>query len=302
MRFGDKAALSGVSLSVRRGEMCGLLGPNGSGKSTALRIMATLLRPSSGVVRVGGFSVAQHPREVRNRLGVVFQSPGLDEKLTVAENMRFQGYLFGLHGKPLAKRSRMLLDRFALTDRSKERVQTLSGGLKRRLELAKALLHQPEVLLLDEPSTGLDIAARQSFWDTLESLRQENKLTIVLTTHLMDEADHCDQVALLDEGNLVAKDAPQALRKALGEAVTTIETPNPANLARQLESDLGLAAKMVHGGLQIPAGEEAISAKALLARYGENIRAVRVGRPTLADVFLAKTGHTLDSGGEEAGQ
>ncbi|MEE8435362.1 MAG: ABC transporter ATP-binding protein [bacterium] len=309
LSYDGRRALQDISFEVWSGERFALLGPNGSGKSTLLRILSTLLRPSSGTAEVDGLDTTAHPGAVRNRLGVVFQTPGLDGKLSVAENLRFQGYLFGLSGRKLAARVDEVLERFGLESRRRDMVETLSGGLKRRAELAKALLHRPALLLLDEPSTGLDPAARRNFWDTLDQLHDEGGLTIVLTTHLMEEAERCGRVALLDQGRTVAVDTPGALKKDLGETVVVIETPRPAALEPRLTSLLGLEVILRDGKLHLSQthgvhqGEKDFDASViqrLLNEFGDEITAVRLGRPTLDDVFLARTGRTI-TGGEGGG-
>jgi ABC-2 type transport system ATP-binding protein len=300
LRYGARTALEGVSLAVWPGELFALLGPNGSGKSTLLRILTTLLRPAAGRATVDGLDVALRPAAVRHRLGVVFQAPGLDAQLTVAENLRFHGYLYHLSGAELARRSAALLERFGLAGRRRERVGTLSGGLQRRVGLAKALLHRPALLLLDEPSSGLDLAAQQAFWRLLDELRAEQRLTIVLATHLMDEAERSDRVALLDLGRLVALDTPAALKRALGDIVIGLETPHPEALAPRLRERLGIAARVEGRALRLPAGSDPALAPRLLAEFGEEITAVHLGRPTLEDVFLAHTGHSILAGQDDA--
>ena len=306
LAYAGRQALQDISFEVFRGERFALLGPNGSGKSTLLRILSTLLRPTSGTAEVDGLDTTAHPGAVRNRLGVVFQTPGLDGKLSVSENLRFQGYLFGLSGRKLAGRVDEVLERFGLEPRRRDKVETLSGGLKRRVELAKALLHRPALLLLDEPSTGLDPAARRNFWNTLDQLHDAGGLTIVLTTHLMDEAERCDRVALLDQGRTVAVDTPGALKKDLGETVVVIETPRPAALKPRLASLLGLEVTLRDGKLHLSRNHENPPGKIarekdfdvgviqrLLDEFGDEITSVRLGRPTLDDVFLARTGRTI---------
>ncbi len=293
--YGQRQALRGLSLSVRTGEVLGLLGPNGSGKSTLMGLLATVLPAPAGAIRLDGLDPSQDGDGVRHRLGVAFQSPSLDPKLTVAENMRFQGYLFGLHGTALRERTAAMLARFRLTERRGERVEQLSGGLRRRVELAKALLHRPPILLLDEPSTGLDPAARLDFWHALEALREDEPLTVLVATHLMDEADRCDRVALIDEGSLVVVDTPQALKAQLGGTVITLETAEPAALHAALR-DQGTVAELHDGAVRITQGEGLGALPRLLADHETRIRSLHLGRPTLEDVFLARTGHRIDQG------
>ncbi|MCZ6473950.1 MAG: ABC transporter ATP-binding protein [SAR324 cluster bacterium] len=299
-RFGSRVALDGVTFGVAAGELFGLLGPNGSGKSTLLRILTSLRRPSQGEAAIDGCDVASRPAEVRRRLGVAFQSPSLDKKLSVEENMRFQGYLFGMRGRALAERVDELLENFGLQDRRRERAETLSGGLKRRVELAKALLHGPRVLLLDEPSTGLDPAARRDFWDVLGAMRGRNELTVLVATHLMDEAERCDRVALLDQGRLVALGKPGALKDRIGGETVSVETAQPALLAKKIEDRLGLKTRLAGESVRVDSPDAAGTARKLLDAFGAEVQAVRVGRPTLEDVFLTLTGRGLDAGEEEA--
>ena len=299
LTYGGRAALADISMHIGPGERFALLGPNGSGKSTLLRIVSTLLSPSAGRVRVDGLDLATHPGAVRHRLGVVFQTPGLDGKLSVVENLRFHGYLFGLSGRRLASRIDPLLERFGLKDRRRERVETLSGGLKRRVELAKALLNRPAVLLLDEPSTGLDLAARQVFWETLDELHAEGGLTIIVATHLMEEADRCGRVALLDGGRTVAMDAPMALKRELGETMIVIEAPGSEGLRERVSAALGLEVTTRDGRLHLPLNADPALVPRLMAEFGAEISAVRLGRPTLDDVFMARTGRTIAGDGDE---
>jgi ABC-2 type transport system ATP-binding protein len=296
-RYGARNALDGLSLDVPRGALFGLLGPNGSGKTTFFRILSTQLRPGAGVVTVDGRDLAREADAVRERIGVVFQTPSLDPKLSVEENIRFHGWLFGIRGAALRKRGGELMELFGLNARKTERIETLSGGLKRRVELAKALLPAPPLLLLDEPSNGLDPAARLDFWTVLDKLRRERELTIVVATHLMDEADRCDRVALLDEGRLVAEDRPDALKRALGGDVLSLEAAEPGALAAMIRDRLGLAATVADGRVRVDAKDILGAAARLLEAFPDQIRALTLGRPTLEDVFLARTGHRL-AGGE----
>ncbi len=293
LHYGDRAALDAVSLHVAAGELFGLLGPNGSGKSTLLRILATLLQPGGGQAEVDGLDLTGRPSAIRRRLGVVFQATSLDGKLTVTENLRFQGYLYGMAGRGLSARIDALLARLGLSDRRRERVETLSGGLKRRLELAKALLHRPTVLLLDEPSTGLDLGSRSTFWEMLAELQQQNELTVLLATHQMEEADRCRRVALLDEGRLVAMDTPFALKHGLGDTIITLESADPPALARLLSTRMDLQAVVQDGRLRLRGPAHPTLVPRLMAEFGGEISALRIGRPTLGDVFLALTGHAI---------
>ncbi|HUJ75419.1 MAG TPA: ABC transporter ATP-binding protein [bacterium] len=299
--FGERQALRDISFSVRPGERLALLGPNGSGKSTLLRILATMLKPSAGAASIDGLDVQRQSAQVRKRLGTVFQSPSLDGKLSVRENLRFQGYLFGLSGQVLRQRIEEVLARFNLDERGQDRVETLSGGLKRRVELAKTLLHRPRLLLLDEPSTGLDPAARLDFWDVVLALQEERELALVVATHLLDEADRCHQVLMLDQGRLVAADTPEALKAQVGGVVVTLETAEPARLSRRLLQECGIKSREVGGLLHLEGAHDLEAAARLQRQYPREISALRIGRPTLEDVFLALTGRSLEPGNSAEG-
>lgn len=291
--YGERVALDDVSFAVREGEIFGLLGPNGGGKTTLFRILSTLLPPSAGVARVCGHEVATEASAVRQCLGVVFQSPSLDPQLTVAENLRYGGNLYGLRGAVLETRLREMAEALRVADRLSDRVKTLSGGLQRRVEIAKSLLPQPRVLLLDEPSTGLDPVARVDLWSILEQLRGKFGMTVVLTTHLMDEASRCDRVAILHHGKLLACDQPQVLCGTIGADVLTLTGRAPDRLAEQLQEKFGWPASVQDGvvRVEIPRAHEQV-ARIVEAFPGE-ILAVTAGRPTLEDVFVRMTGERL---------
>src|SRR5215471_1421318 len=207
-RYDDRVALQGISFNVKAGTIFGLLGPNGGGKTTTFKILSTLLKPTSGIARICGIDVSKDSGQVRNLIGVVFQSPAVDVKLTVKENLQHQGHLYGLKGAALSQRITDVMQRLGISDRANDFVEKLSGGLRRRVEIAKSFLHRPPVLLLDEPSTGLDPAARRDLWSYLESLRDREGITIIITTHIMEEAEGCDQIGILDKGKLVAQNTP----------------------------------------------------------------------------------------------
>ena len=290
-RYGERLALAGVTFEVPPGEIFGLLGPNGGGKTTLFRILATLLPLQEGRAELLGCSVPAQPDAVRRLIGVTFQSPSLDPKLTVAENLKFHGYLYGLSGARLKERIDLLLGKLGLSDRRADIAQTLSGGLQRRVEIAKSLLHEPRVLLLDEPSTGLDPGARHDLWRYLKQLRQETGVTILATTHIMEEAEHCGQLAILHKGELVALGTPEELRSSIGGDVITIETTNADGLPARIESKFGVRPQRIGESLRIErsAGHELI--RDLVAAFPDEIRAVSLGKPTLEDVFIQRTGH-----------
>jgi ABC-2 type transport system ATP-binding protein len=295
-RYGAREALKGVSFSVGKGEIFGLLGPNGGGKTTLFRILSTLMVPSSGTAGVFGSILDQTPSQatlqaIRRAIGVVFQAFSLDKKLTVRENLLHQGHLYGLSGGALRRRIDESLQRFRLAERARDRVQTLSGGLCRRVELAKGLLHRPSLLLLDEPSTGLDPGARHDLWEHLSELRREDAVTILLTTHLLDEAERCDRIGILSRGEMVALDAPAALKGRIGGDVLSIETPTPEELAAAIRARLGEEAAVVDGTVRMERAEGHRFVPTLIESFSGQISAVTVGRPTLEDVFIRLTGH-----------
>ena len=293
-RYGDREALRGLGFTVPAGEIFALLGPNGGGKTTLVRIISTLMRPTSGQVVVCGDDVVRQPGRVRHRLGVVFQAPALDVRLTGDENLTHQGHLYGLRGRPLAARIAEALERVGLGDRRRDLVRTLSGGLQRRAELAKALLHQPEVLVLDEPTTGLDPGARRDVWRHLLALGDRDGTTIVLTTHLMDEAARCDRVGIIHEGRLVAIGAPQALTDALGADVITIAAGDPAGLATKVGARFGVRVDVMDEQLRIERDRAHEFVPEVVEAFPGEIDAVTFGKPTLEDVFMHYTGRRLN--------
>jgi ABC-2 type transport system ATP-binding protein len=283
-RYGERNALDGVSFSVRGGEVFGLVGPNGGGKTTLFKILSTALTPTSGSARVAGIDV--HDGAVRRKIGVVFQSPSLDGKLQVGENLLHHGHLYGLSGSALRARIDEELSRFGLADRKGDRVEKLSGGLQRRVELAKALLHRPEVLLLDEPSTGLDPGARRDLWDALRSLKG---VTVLLTTHLLEEAERCDRLAILHKGRIVALGEPMALRAEIGGDIVSMRSRDAAGLATAIREKLGEEPQVVDGVVRLSKerGHEVVVR--LVESFPGLIESVTVAKPSLEDVFLAKT-------------
>ncbi len=293
--YGDRQALDGVTFEVRPGEIFVLLGPNGGGKSTLFRLLSTLLPLQQGAADVLGLDLRRQMAEIRARIGVVFQSPSVDRKLTVAENLLHQGHLYGISGDDLQSRIAKLLDRFGLAERRRDRVETLSGGMRRRVEVAKGLLHRPRLLLMDEPSTGLDPAARNDLWEYLRELRSGDGVTIVLTTHLLEEADKADRIAILDHGHLVALDTPEALRATVGGDAITIETAAPDQLARGIQERFNCDAKVMEGNvrLEMPDGHQWIAK--LVEAFPGQIESITLGKPTLEDVFIDRTGHRLEA-------
>ena len=294
-RYGPRTALDDLSLAVAPGEIFGFLGPNGSGKTTLFHILSTLLAAPAGAVRMFGRDVATDTAEVRRRIGVVFQSPSIDRQLTATENLRHHGHLYGLGGRDLEDRIAANLARVGLGDRAGERTEAFSGGMRRRVELAKGLLNHPDVLLLDEPSTGLDPAARIDLWRTLAGVRDAG-VTVLVTTHLMDEADRCDRLAVLAAGKLLACDTPAVLKDRIGGDVITVRSADPAALQARLRERLDVSAELVGDVLRLerPRGHEFVP-RVIEAAPGM-VESIAVGKPTLEDVFIRLTGRSLASG------
>ncbi|MDG1399526.1 MAG: ATP-binding cassette domain-containing protein [Candidatus Binatia bacterium] len=292
-RYGDTAALQGLSFGVKAGEIFGLLGPNGGGKTTLFRILSTLLKPDAGRASIRGHCVVSESEAVRRQIGVVFQSPSLDLQLTVRENMRHQGHLYGIRGADLETRIDEMLDQVGVRDREGELVRNLSGGLQRRIDLAKGLMHRPSLVLLDEPTTGLDPGARLDLWSYLERARSEQGLSVLITTHLMEDADRCDRLLFLDRGQAAALDSPEALRQSLGGDVVTIRAGDLDNLASELSTKFGQSSEKVDDTLRVRRAGGPEFVPQLFEAFPGQIDAVSVGRPTLEDVFMQKTGHRL---------
>ncbi len=291
--YGDREALAGVTLSVARGEILGLLGPNGGGKTTMFKILSTLLPATQGTVRIFDHDIRREAHHVRSHLGVVFQHPSLDPKLTALENLLHHGHLYGLRGTPLAGRVHELLSKLGLGDRAGDRVETLSGGLQRRTELAKALVHRPDLLLLDEPSTGLDPGARRDFSNYLGQLRDQDNVTVVLTTHILDEAERCDRVGILHRGKLVALGTPDELKAQLGGDIVVIHSGNPEGLRERIREGFGCEPALIDGSLRVerPRGHEFV--REVVDAFPSEVKSVTYGKPTLEDVFIHLTGRRL---------
>lgn len=289
--YRQRLALRDVTLRIPPGELFVFLGPNGGGKTTLFRILATLIPCQTGTASILGCDLRREAARIREKIGVVFQAPSLDKKLTVIENMRCQAAMYGISGALRSTREAELLKQFGLQDRAHDRTETLSGGLRRRVELAKGLLHHPRLLLLDEPSTGLDPGARSDLWQYLSKLRTELGTTIVLTTHLLEEAERADRIAILDQGALVALDPPDRLRATVGGDTITIRAERPLELARDITERFGSHTQCIddHVRLEVPDGH--LWVPRLFDAFPGRLQAVTIGRPTLDDVFMAKTGH-----------
>jgi ABC-2 type transport system ATP-binding protein len=290
-RYDGRTALNGISFEVRHAELFGLLGPNGSGKTTLFRILSTLMIPFGGRAVIMGHDAAQEPNQLRRQIGVVFQAQSIDVKLTATENLRHQGHLYGLQGAALKSRIKEMLSRVGLTDRAKERAETFSGGMQRRLELAKGLLHHPSVLLLDEPTTGLDPGARRDLWQYLQILRNEERVTVIVTTHLMEEAERCDRLAILNEGKLVALGTPAELKHEIGGDVILLDTQDPESLAEQIRERFHVDAQVLEGQVRLERENGHRFITDVVEAFPGEVQAISVSKPTLEDVFIHRTGH-----------
>ena len=289
-QYGDHTALRDVTLEIPSGSLYGVLGPNGSGKTTLFRILATLMPPSRGTAAVFGLDTTTDATAVRQRLGAVFQDCALDENLTVAENLRFQGAMYGLRGTALRTRMTDLLNRLDVADRAHDAVKTLSGGLQRRVDLARGLLHRPDLVLLDEPTSGLDPVARRAFWTAIDRLRRSEGTTLLLATHLMDEAERCDRVAILSDGACVAEGTPSSLKAALGDETLWLASDDPDALRDRVDAQFGVTARVVGATVQVDAPDAPALLSSIYAALGDRITSATVREPTLDDVFTVHAG------------
>jgi ABC-2 type transport system ATP-binding protein len=292
-RYGDIEAVRGIDLEVRRGETFGFLGPNGAGKTTTIKILCTLATATSGTATVAGFDTATQRDQVRRNIGLVFQDTTLDNYLTAEQNLRFHAELYGVPKAAVPARMRQVLDMVGLWDRKDSLVSTYSGGMQRRLEISRGLLHAPHVLFLDEPTIGLDPQTRSSIWAYINDLKQREDITIFLTTHYMDEAENCDRIAIIDNGRIVAMDTPAALKASVGKDRVQIHTADDQAAITALGTIFGIDAAMHEGAVtfSVAAGEQFVPR--LFAELGVPIRAVSVSRPSLDDVFMSYTGRTI---------
>ena len=293
-RYGERVALSKVSFAVEKGEVFGLLGPNGGGKSTLFRILSTMMVPTDGAAVIAGHDVTREPAAVRKHVGVVFQTQSLDKALTVEENLRAQGHLHGLSGTELRKRMEHAMEQLGLGDRRKDLVETLSGGLRRRVEIAKALLHRPQVLLMDEASTGLDPAARRDLSNHVDRLRREEGVTILLTTHILEEADRCDRLVLLHQGRIVAAGTPAALCSRIGGDVVVLESGDTGALAAGIESRFGLRPSVRDGEVRVEIENGHRFIAEVVEAFPGAVHSVGLHKPTLEDVFVRETGAGIE--------
>ncbi|MBV9280215.1 MAG: ATP-binding cassette domain-containing protein [Chloroflexi bacterium] len=298
-RYGDIEAVRGIDLEVRQGEIFGFLGPNGAGKSTTISVLSTLLKPTSGRASVAGLNVMEHPGEVRARIGLVFQDPSLDDQLTARENLEFHAFLYGLSSTIRRQRIDEALAMVELTDRAASPVKTFSGGMKRRLEIARGVLHYPQVLFLDEPTLGLDPQTRARIWEYLHGLRRREAITIFMTTHYMDEAEFCDRIAIIDHGTIVALGTPDQLKAQVGGDIVTVTTANNPEAAAEIKDHFQIEPHMADGTLRLEVGDGASFLPQLLRRLSVPVSTVSLSRPSLDTVFIKLTGRAIRE--EEAG-
>ncbi len=296
--YATRVALEDVTFSVTSGTLFGLLGPNGSGKTTLFRLLATLIPMQSGRLTVGGSDVITQQSAVRRKLGVTFQSPAVDGRLTVMENLKCHGSVYGLSGATLKNRAAEVLEQFRLTDRSRTVVGELSGGLKRRVELAKGLMHKPEILLLDEPTSGLDPRARQEFWELITHQQKTYGTTIIVATHLMPEAELCDRVLLLDRGRNITEGTPADLQSRLDGERLTIRLRNASDHLESLKTMVGGPVELQQDRIVLRVSNPAEQVRDIMQKFGDQILSLELTRPSLEDVFLQLTGRSLSSAGE----
>ncbi len=291
--FGEFEAVRGVDFEVATGEVFGFLGPNGAGKTTTINMLCTLTRPSGGSAAVAGHDVVAERDEVRRHIGLVFQDQTLDGYLSAAQNLRLHAELYGVERTAVEPRMRQVLEMVGLWERRDSQVLTFSGGMRRRLEIARGLMHSPRVLFLDEPTIGLDPQTRSSIWGYIRQLQESEEITIFMTTHYMDEAEFCGRLAIMDNGEIVALDTPEALKEGVGADRIRIETEDDGAAIEALAAHFGLEATISEGAVSfaVPEGEQFVPR--LFAELGVPIRSVSLSRPTLDDVFMAHTGTTI---------
>jgi ABC-2 type transport system ATP-binding protein len=292
-RYDEVEAVRGIGFEVHRGETFGFLGPNGAGKSTTINMLCTLVRPSGGEARVAGHDVVTERDEVRRNIGLVFQDTTLDGYLTAEQNLRLHAELYGVPRNSVGPRMEQVMEMVGLWERRGSLVNTFSGGMKRRLEIARGLLHSPRVLFLDEPTVGLDPQTRSSIWRYIRELKASEDITIFLTTHYMDEAEYCDRIAIMDQGKIIVLDTPEALKASVGQDRVRIETDDEDTTIEELRERFGIDATIAEGAVTfgVPEGEHFVPR--LFAELDQPIRAVNVSRPSLDDVFMSYTGTTI---------
>ncbi len=292
-KYGALVAVAGIDLEVRAGEIFGFLGPNGAGKSTTISMLCTLLTPTAGVARVAGIDVMHDPAAVRQRIGLVFQDPSLDDQLTGRENLEFHAFVYSVPAQDRRRRIDEMLDLMQLTERASSQVKTYSGGMKRRLEIARGMLHHPQILFLDEPTLGLDPQTRKSIWTYLNELRRTKGVTIFMTTHYMDEAEYCDRIGIIDQGKIVALGTPDELKAMVGGDVVTITSTKPEEAASEIKEVLGVTPARENGTLRMEVPDGKAFVPRLVRELMAPVDTVTMRRPSLDDVFLKLTGRAI---------
>jgi ABC-2 type transport system ATP-binding protein len=300
--FGEIEAVRGVDFEVAAGEVFGFLGPNGAGKTTTINMLCTLMKPTAGAASVAGHDVVKERDDVRRNIGLVFQDPTLDSYLTAAQNLKLHAELYGLQRDVVQPRMRQVLEMVGLWERRDTPVGTFSGGMRRRLEIARGMMHSPRVLFLDEPTIGLDPQTRRSIWSYIAELKEREEITIFMTTHYMDEAEWCDRIAIMDHGEIVALDAPDKLKAGVGKDRVTIDTEDDEAAIEALKQLFDIDAVIAEGHVTfgVPGGEQFVPR--LFAELPVHIQGVSVSRPTLDDVFMSFTGTTIRDAEEDAGK
>ncbi len=297
--YGEIDAVNGIDLAVERGEVFGFLGPNGAGKTTTISILCTLVRKTAGEAYVAGIEVDRDPSEVRRRIGLVFQDPSLDDQLTARENLELHGQIYGVPSALRKQRIDELLDVVELADRASSQVRTFSGGMKRRLEIARGVLHHPQVLFLDEPTLGLDPQTRKHIWSYLQDVRKREGITLFMTTHYMDEAEFCDRIAIIDHGKIAALGSPSELKSRVGGDVVTVTTDDSPRAAQEIAERFGMTPLVDNGSLRIEVPDGAAFLPRLVRELTVPVQTVALSRPSLDDVFLKLTGHAIRSEGAD---
>lgn len=292
-RFKNLVAVDDISFAVKKGEIFGFLGPNGAGKSTTIGMLATLIKPTGGSARIAGFDIAASRNDIRQSIGLVFQDPSLDDKLTAEENLRFHAKLYNVAKKDYQARMKEVLELVDLWDRKDDIVKIFSGGMKRRLEIARGFIHYPQVLFLDEPTIGLDPQTRAHLWSYVLKLKRDRGMTIFMTTHYMEEAEYCDRISIIDHGKIAALDTPANLKSMIGGDIITMESPNADGLKNELEKRYGLTAKTKDKIIQIEVKEGDKFLPKLFNELDAKISSIHLRKPTLDDVFLSLTGRAI---------
>jgi ABC-2 type transport system ATP-binding protein len=290
-KYGELTAVNGITFSVKQGEIFGLLGPNGAGKTTTLMMLSSLLPPTAGSASVNGYDVRTQAPHVRESIGMVFQDPSSDPVLTAYENLKLHALLYDVPLNMIDRKIDEVLSLVDLDKRKNDIVKTFSGGMQRRVELAKGLMHRPNVLLLDEPTTGLDPGARRDLWLYLSELREQEKVSIIVTTHLMEEAERCDRLAILNLGEIVGLGTPAELRSEIGGDVVMLEATDPAALAQRIQERFKIATTVLDSRVRLEIKDGLKFVTTVAEAFPGAIQSVSISKPTLDDVFISRTGH-----------